>query len=204
MANRSFLVVTDHETIYPSSVEADFSPARQTIAQGVYCVPLLWFALFRQNDLRTATIEQDGETVEVTAPLVNTATALTQLNAAIPTLNSMFSSLGSLAEYAHLLRQEIETVARAHITIEFDEIACMSDRESFYAHLSYALGALDGNIPAGVGRKSLLTLCQIDPNLRFPPASYLLSEEQLNDSLVLQHANILGSGWERDTGWELV
>ena len=63
MANRSYLATTDNDTIYPSAAESNYDPDAQTVAQGVYCVPLLWLGLFRPPDMRTQDFNIDGETV---------------------------------------------------------------------------------------------------------------------------------------------
>lgn len=102
MANRSFLVASDSADLYPSSREANFSPAEQTVAAGIYCVPLLWLPLFRLSDLKTQTLENNGEPLTVTAPVVAVDTAIQQLQSATEFLSLAFAKQGSLAEYIPL------------------------------------------------------------------------------------------------------
>lgn len=201
MANRSYLVLSDNAGIYPSSIEPTFSPQEQTLAQGIYCVPLLWLTLFKPGDVRSQDLTVDGESFKGTAPIALKSDSLANLQTALPVLARMFPTLGSLEEYASLLRQDIESIHKNYVTIELAEIADMDDPETFYSHLRYALGSLAGEVPAAVGARSLLKLSEIDPNLPFPSARCLIDGAPTADQQ-MQHSHLIGCGWERPVSWE--
>jgi hypothetical protein len=100
MANHSYLCGTNLETTYPSFVDKGYDSAEQTIASDVWCVPLLWTALFRASDIvrLTFTVEQDQVVAE--APLVARDIAIRQLQEALPYFNRLFGAEGALDDYA--------------------------------------------------------------------------------------------------------
>ena len=202
MANRSYLVLTDDNLLYPSVVNTDFAPELQTIAHGVYCVPLLWFALFRPTDMRAQVVTTDSGSVEVIAPIAEVPTAIRQLEISLTTLKQMFASRGDLGDYVRLLHKGIVAEPRKYITIELDEIAQMGDPDAFFAYIRYALGAFAGDFPAAVGRTSRLKLSEIDEHTLFPPAECLINGDSVSDNEVRAHSQILGCSWIRPVPWE--
>jgi hypothetical protein len=59
VSNKSYLCVTARKTIYPSVTLPNYNTEEATIAYDVYCVPLLWLALFRPPDLRATRLTDD-------------------------------------------------------------------------------------------------------------------------------------------------
>ncbi|MCD0444649.1 hypothetical protein LO763_13555 [Glycomyces sp. A-F 0318] len=65
MPNSSYLCSTDLRSLYPSTTDRGFDPAKGVVAFDVRCVPLLWLAMFRPADLSTqaVTVEPDPDAV---------------------------------------------------------------------------------------------------------------------------------------------
>ena len=72
MSNRAYLCATDLDTIYPSFVDRRYDSQDQTIANDVQALPLLWLALFREEDLRRETLKADGQSIPAFAPICAT------------------------------------------------------------------------------------------------------------------------------------
>ncbi len=202
MANRSYLSVTNTDTIYPSTAEADFTPEEQTVAQGVYCVPVLWFALFRPTDIRSQVFDVQGDKVTGIAPISDVAVALSQLKAAIPSLNEMFKRQGKFDGYADLLSQAIQSTGRKYVTIESEEIACMGDPDEFYDDFKTALNAINNAESLAVGQERLLKLSEIPANVRFPSANCIIENHKVSDEEMDAHSRLIGCAWIRKVPWE--
>lgn len=207
MANRSFLFVGDHEGINPGW-ESDIPDIQQKVlAEDVYCVPLLWLAMFRPADLVTTTFppeddDDDEGPVEATAPLAPKERALVQLDAALPALHSIFNGAGRLDEHAALLRQGVESMPGRFVTIELYEIAVMIDEEKYYRDLRNALGSLDkpGNLAAD--RARLTDLAQLREERPFPPARLVIDGLDAPDDDWWNHTRLLGASFLRPVPWE--
>jgi hypothetical protein len=202
MANRSYLAVTNTDTIYPSNAESDFTPEEQTVAQGVYCVPILWFGLFRPSNMRAQKFDVDGDLVTGVAPVVDVPTALTQLNDAVAKLNKMFEKQGSFDDYAALLGEAIRSTGRKYVTIEMEEIACMGDPDEFYEDVKEALRAFTGEAALKVGSDKLVKISEIPTNVTFPTARCLLGDQKTSDEAIDALSRIIGCSYIRKVPWE--
>jgi hypothetical protein len=202
MSNRSYLSVTNSDTIYPSTAEAEFTPDQQTVAQGVYCVPVLWFALFRPSDVRTQVFDVQRERVTGIAPISEVEVALAQLKAAMPNLNEMFRQQGKFDDYADLLSQAIESTGRKYVTIESAEIECIGDPDEFYDDFRAAINAINNAESLAVGRERLLKLSEIPASARFPSARCIIEKNRVSDREMDVHARIIGCAWIRKVPWE--
>lgn len=144
MSNRSFLTASNVETIYPSFADKKYEPEQQTIANDVERLPLLWLALFREDDLKHATFEVQDQTVNAFAPLCTKEKSLAQLDAAGPYLDSILPELGGLKEYVALFREAVAAVPQKFISIELEEIAGLYPEEHrFEEFLTLALRGFD-------------------------------------------------------------
>jgi hypothetical protein len=202
MSNRSYLTVSNRDFIYPSTTDTSFDSEEQVVAQGVYCVPLLWLALFRADNLRTETLTVDEEEVQVIAPIVAVDIACSQLEAAMPLLSQMFSTQHSLPDYVRLLSEAIRSTGLRFVTLESEEIACLGDPESFYSYLRYALAVFSGTAPVPVGRKALLNLSELDANVPFPHATCLKEGLPVTHAQIEAVTRIVGTSWLRPVPWE--
>jgi hypothetical protein len=144
MANYCFLCVTNTKTIYPNWASRRFDPDRQFVSSDVYCIPLLWFALFRPGDMNRKTFTLEGRKVAVQAPLTTVKKAIGNLDEAVPYFNRLFRREGPLDEYAAFLRQALEGIEYRYITIDLHEIAIMyQTRKEFYGDFRTALECID-------------------------------------------------------------
>lgn len=207
MANTSYLCATNVPTIYPSFVQPDYDPRAQLIACDVYCVPLLWFALFRTGDIVSKTFEVDDGSLNTEAPLVAVAQAITQLDAACPYFDQLFAAEGGLAGYASFLRQALSDVHFDYVTIELQEIACMSDPEqAYYDEVRAALAGIDvDRTPAA--KRRLVKLAQLRNLQRFPSPRLLIDDLEGPDDDYWNFCRVLGagaagSGFGRPVPWE--
>lgn len=175
MSNYSYLCATDIETTYPSFVEPAYDSEDQTIACDVWCVPLLWMGLFRPNDIVQRTFDADDEKVYTEAPLVTRSVAISQLEQSLSYFNQLFANEGPLDEYCELLKQAVSAVPNKYITIEMQEIACLSDEQEFYDTFRAALGAIN-NETSQDAKQRLLDIAQIRTGQPFPPARLHLDD----------------------------
>ena len=201
MANRSYLVVTDDDTIYPSTAEKDYNPDTQIVAQGVYCVPLLWLGLFRPADMRMQHFSVHGESITGVGPVVPIKTALAQLNRSVAMYDQMFPD-GRFADYCDLLRKAVVSMGRKYVTVELEEIADMGDPVTFYNDIRIALRALNGDESLATGRDKLIKISEISSKIPIPPARCLLGGPPVSDDQVLAHSKIIGCSWVRPVPWE--
>jgi hypothetical protein len=205
MANRSYLFVGDHDGINPGWTGGVPDLEQQVLAEDVYCVPLLWLAMFRPADLVTATFppedpDDDEGPVEATAPLAPKERALAQLDAALPALHEIFAGAGRLDDHAALLRQGVESMPGRFVTIELYEIAVLIDEEAFYRDLRAALGGLDR--PGTQDRARLTELAQLREGRPFPPARLVLDGPDAPDDDLWNHSRLLGVSYLRPVPWE--
>jgi hypothetical protein len=197
MSNRSYLCATNLETTYPSFVDKEYDPAKQTIACDVWCVPLLWTALFRAADIVRRTFTVDGDDVFTEAPLVMRTKAIRQLQEAIPYFARLFASEGSVDEYAAFLRQALESVTHQYVTIELEEIACLTNPEqAFYDSFRTALAAI-GTDYSAAAKARFCEIAAFRDLKRLPPARLLLEEPEdfeATDDDFWNHCRVCGAG----------
>jgi hypothetical protein len=201
MANRSYLAATDNDTIYPSAAESDYDPDAQTIAQGVYCVPLLWLGLFRPSDMRIQDFNINGDTVTGVAPVSDVERAVAQLRQSAAKYDQMFPG-GHFADYCNLLADAVTSIGRKYVTIEMEEIACMADPDQFYDDCRLALRSLAGDEPIADGRDKLIAISEINSKANIPFARCLLDDVDVSDDEMDTHSRIIGCAWIRAVPWE--
>lgn len=206
MANRTYLFVGDHDGINPGWRPGIPGLEQQVLAEDVFCVPLLWLAMFRPADLVTTTFplddpdDDDEGPIEATAPLAPKERALAQLDAALPALHEIFDGAGRLDDHAALLRQGVQSMPGRFVTIELYEIAVLIDEETYYRDLRDALGGLDR--PGTKDRARLTDLAQLREGRPFPPARLVLDglDAPVDDGW--NHSRLLGVSFLRPVPWE--
>ena len=209
MANYAYLCATNLATTYPSFVEEHYDSDVQTIACDVYCIPLVWMALFRPQDLLQKEFSVDGVDVSTEAPCVERAVALRQLREALPFMNEVFSEEGPLDAYFDLFEQAVRAVDAKFLTVQLDEIACLYPSEQeFYDKLRQALAhiaqqAVDGAKPL------FAEIANIRLDRPFPSARLILDDLAGEAGDFWNHCRILGAGADnagmgRATPWERV
>lgn len=197
MANMSYLCGTNKPTTYPNFADPDYDSDEQTVAADVWCVPLLWAALFRPADIVRKTFTTDEGDVITEAPLATRPVALRQLDEAVPYLNRLFATEGPLDEYAAFLHAAVEAAGFKFLTIEMQEIACLTNPEqAFYDTFRAALAGIGTDFsPAAKARWS--EIAQFRSLERFPPARMHFPEfagRQFSDDDCWNHCRVCGAG----------
>jgi hypothetical protein len=194
MSNRSYLCGTNLETIYPSFVDRSYDSENQTIACDVYCVPLLWAALFRPADIVRKSFKVERDEVVAEAPLTKRSMAVRQLREALPYFNRLFSEEGALDDYADFLRQALEAVDCEFVTVELQEIAClMNPEQAYYDMFRQALAGIGSDFSADA-KQRFVDIAQFRDMERFPPARLLLDGLQGEDNDLWNHCRVCGAG----------
>jgi hypothetical protein len=203
MSNCSYLCVSDVDTIYPNLGDPNYDCKVQTVAYDVYCVPLLWLALFRPADVRSKVFQVDGQPVTGTAPVVRKTVAFKQLTRALTALNRLFRVEGPLDGYAEMLRAAVADAPGKFVTIELEEIAGIwtPDAKDFYRQLARALGRLELRRALMADRQRLLWISQLRPGKRFPSARCFLDGHQVTDDDCVNHCRLLGTAMIRPVPW---
>ena len=207
MANYAYLCATDLASTYPSFVDEDYDSDVQTVACDVYCIPLVWLALFRPQDLLQKVFSVDGVDVPTEAPLVERTVALRQLRAALPYMNEVFSSEGPLDAYFDLFEQAVLEVDAKYLTVQLDEIACLYPSEqAFYDKFGQALSHIDQQMVAGA-KPLFAEIANIRLGRPFPAARLILDGMAGEADDFWNHCRILGAGADnagigRATPWE--
>lgn len=210
MANHSYLCRTNVPTTYPSFVDEHYDADEQTIACDVWCVPLLWMAMFRPADIVRKTFDLDGEELVTEAPLAARSTAIRQLREAVPYFNTMFGSEGRVNDYAELMTQALEAAPYEFVTVELQEIACLADSEQdFYDNFRDALAAI-GSDYTPEAKARYCEIASFQALQKLPPARLLLDEPgeyEPTDDDFWNHCRVCGagqsqSGMGRPVPWE--
>jgi hypothetical protein len=193
MANMSYLCGTNKKATYPS-VNPAYDSDKQTIACDVWCVPLLWTALFRPADIVKKTFDTDDGKVVTEAPLVSRKKAMRQLEAALPYYNRVFAKEGPLDEYASFLSKALAAAKYTYVTIEMEEIAALGKSEQkYYDEFRAALGAI-GRDHSLLAKRRLVAISQFRKLKKFPPARLLLDGSKAPDDDFWNHCRICGAG----------
>jgi hypothetical protein len=193
MSNCAYLCSGDQEITYPRFLEAGYDESEQVIASDVSCVPLLWVALFRADDIRRAVIRVEGQAVPVEAPLAATPKALEQFDEARPFFNSLFEREGGLDAYFALFREEIASTRGAFLTIDMWEIACLYPEGMFYQEVRRALESI-GQPPASGTKERFARIANLRLEAGFPSAAYLDGEVDGSADDEWNHCRLLGVG----------
>lgn len=209
MANRSYLCSTDYEGIYPSAVLEGYESSISTVASDVYCIPLLWPALFRAEDFFVESFEGDDDEgeFEACAPMAEKSRALANLAAARKWYAAAFKELGSLDEHFDLFERAIRESPGKFITVELEEIAALVEPpEAFYEDFEGMLAALE-EPPTKEAADAMLELAQYKRGRPFPPARMLLDALSDDDEDGWNHCRVFGAGADvagfgRPVPWE--
>jgi hypothetical protein len=194
MSNRSYLCSTNLETTYPSFVDEEYDADQQTVACDVWCVPLLWTALFRPADIVSKTFTVGSEEVPTEAPLTRRTTALRQLQEALSYYNRLFAAEGALDDFARFLYQALAAVPYEFVTVELQEIACLTGPEqAYYDNFRAALAGI-GSDYSPEAKARLVEIAQFRDLKKFPPPRLLLDGLEGSDDDFWNHCRICGAG----------
>ncbi len=204
MASRSYLVCARSKKTYPSFQEKRFSPKRQTIASGEWCVPLLWLGCFRKDDLTVSSFELHDRVVEARAPVVHRRRVRKRLLESAKQLQRQFDHSDAWASHAHLLLKGIDGISDdfPYLTIEWEEIAEAGVKSKFFRDVNWVMDYFGGARKRSVALKlSELSFSQIDLKSDFPDPA-IVSAEDFSEQDWKSLAHLMGSQWERKIPWE--
>lgn len=205
MSNHSYLCSSPLPGIYPSFAD-DYDPDVQTLANDVYCIPLLWPALFTPEDFQQADFEVDGEIVTGRAPSASKKKVLETLRRRREGIVRAFAGIGDLAPYISMLEWVIEDAPYEYISIKMDEIAALNDpEEAFYEVFKCLLSSLDS--PDDDVCQQLIALAAMEHSWPLPSVRLHLDGLEGTEDDYWNHCRVLGAGSEvsgmgRAVPWE--
>jgi hypothetical protein len=213
MANRIYLCATRHQHIYPSFCEGDYDASEQTLAADVYCVPLLWLALFQREDIQVKHFDVRGERVRAFAPVAARKKAIRQLRNAVPYLESILQTSESLLGHAKLVATLLGSSPCEYVTIEWQEIEVLAPQGVFERKINAAFRAMEvqrrpsqGFLRRLFSKDSIedlfYGLTEIKKGSRIPAADSLLTGAKLSDDEIWNLTRVLGTRHIRDVPWE--
>ncbi len=158
MPNSAYLCCTDYEGLYPSFVDENYRSSESTLAVAQNCIPLLWLALFRRDDMRREIFIDQGVQVAPIAPLADRDKCIDQLEDALPRLDALFCREGRLDEHVECLKRDLLDMTGEYVTIEMEEIVVVQPNEqAYYETLRRGMDVFDMPVeklsPRGKGQK---------------------------------------------------
>lgn len=201
MANRSYLVATNNDAIYPSITESRYDYRVQVIAEGNYCVPLLWFGLFRPSDMRTQDFQVDGYAWTSVEPIVEVQAALAHLRQSVRVFDQLFPG-ANFTEYCNFLADAVRSTGRKYVTIEMQEIADLSEPEVFYDDCRIVMGMLAGDESIADAREKLVMFEDIDEITDVPSARCAINNPNASEDDLANLSRIMGTSLVRPVPWE--
>lgn len=138
MGNHALLTCTNYRGIYPIQRDSRALPDRDVLACDQGFVPLLWLALFREEDLKRARIPEVPAAASM-APVAPVRKAVAQLLGGSPALESLFPYLGTVSSCARALGDYVASHGGSHASIEWYEVALLHDPKEFEGWVRRAL-----------------------------------------------------------------
>jgi hypothetical protein len=129
-----------------------------------YSIPLLWFFLFRPQDLMDypADLEEDGDPhPQLKIPCTPCKAAAENLRKRLPLLNKWFGAKGSLEYHVNLFSNWLDTLPYEYVTLEWYELAA-EQPDSYYEDCIRSIEREDDAI-----RSRLIEASSIIPAERF-------------------------------------
>lgn len=207
MSNDCFLSCTNHDRIYPGLGDLEFDPAHDQVLRSSGCIPLLWLALYSENDLRTATlcVPPSDTPASATAPLVEREQALARLREREPLLADLFVDNGGLADHLSLFREHLDRYGKRYLALDYQEISWRYVEKEFEELVRAALGGLDRLDPAC--KTPLVALSTVLDDRPFIPAAQLdperhEPEDRFNLFRILGENVSTGTPWDPAAGAE--
>jgi len=198
MGNSSYLCLSDDRLIYPSSRDG-YQADSQTIATDAGYVPLMWMVLFRGADMMIEDFGEPGEPYIAQAPIVEREHAIVNLTEAVPYLTSVFAGQSVFEGYAQFLRETLETERTKFITIEMDEIACLSP--TYYGDFRAVLNAV-GIDASDQARSRLIELTGLRQWRSLPPPNLFTDALKPGSDDMWNMCRVLGTSLYKDVPWE--
>lgn len=130
MGSYAYLTCSDFRGIYPIERAKGFDPAREILLCDKDFVPLLWFGLFREDDLKQARVPE-LPSAACLAPVAKRDEALSRLEAATSILESTYPALGPLGAHVDALASYVADSSGRYVSIEWHELALQHGEREF-------------------------------------------------------------------------
>ncbi len=199
MANRAFLVVTSARELFPS-LQRKKVPL-EIAACGEWRVPLLWFALFRPEDVHSwKGNEKVVRPFELRAPLTSRRLVSTRLAESAALLEGALPKIKTWKDYLALLADAVEDcdAELKYVTCEWQEIATL-DPPAFQAGADWLLKFFSGGKVQQPDRR-LAELGDVTFKRGLPGVKQLRAGD-LPEADWKIVAALLGVEWERPVPW---
>jgi hypothetical protein len=232
MANRSYLCSCDSKTINPSLRIDGFDPTVHTLAEGTYCVPLLWLCCFCPDDL---TIDV-ADTTENEWPEFGMVTdrnmAIDRLDGVLKYVAELFRDECEIVSYGKFFRKLLVQSPDRYLSVELMEIADLDDHNLFRRQLTELLSALERQVqtpptdasatekPRGFlaklfafsqetktnklapAKDAVVRFLELDLTAGFPTIDYIRSGAKIDEAKAMNHHRIVGGSHIRTVPWE--
>lgn len=227
MPNTAYLCVSDEFLLYPSSFDPNFIPSTHTVASQLESLPLLWMALFREDDVfEQEATDTSGNEISLWAPLVTIKKGIHQLKDVSNYLDGIFQDYGDVSPHASELVRALETCGRTHVTLELADIEPQFVDGVLRDGVQQALrgfanqdnraniDVLDRFEKTSQGRQRrhgiqakthldlLIWLSGIDTRVPLPQASQELNVDNYDDEEWANLWALLGTGYAQPAPWE--
>jgi hypothetical protein len=157
--------------------------------------------MFRPNSLVERHFTVDGERVYAAAPISSRELCLDRLSDGIERFENLFSWHGKLAEYTACLHELLEGTLGEYVTIELEEIACLTDgTERFTERLRNIFSYLEGN-EAPNAKEDLESMGGVDPRLPIYSPKGIYNRNDLIEADFRQAVCLIGGEHMRDIPW---
>lgn len=110
------------------------------VAECVSVIPLAWFACFRASDLRACTVQMSSENIEIMVPCVDLATAISNLQDALPLFEEFTGEKKYSREYWQCAIDDLRTLPLPFLTMDIGEILMNSEADELIEKMTSALG----------------------------------------------------------------
>jgi hypothetical protein len=185
-----------------SGAESRYVDLEQCVLSDTYAVPLLWFSLFRESDVRP--LSYGAQYPPLITPIAPLQRCLENLNAAESLLCELFERQGSLAPHFAIFRAFLGKLTGEYLAINAGEIFMLNS--SFQDRFLTILRGIGVNDTRGI-YEDLLAFTNLRTESRFPPPDFMITGEHAESNDFWNIARLLGVGFDsegigRKTPWE--
>ena len=194
MSNKAYLHLSDSPRPLPGRTDANVKDNESVVLCCDVCVPLLWLAMFRPEDMRQDSIAGSEGPFEFQAPLVERELALSRLEGAGERFNAILGTDWNFKPLETALKDYLLHRPGRHLSLDVLELdAC----EALAAAVSiYAQAGGEGAREALV---ELTTVMPERPALLDPTRPEAMDAAEPEDFFNLMRC--IGYGWYEDVPW---
>lgn len=199
MSNNALLLGTASKQVFPLLQKKP--PKHEVIACGQWQVPLLWFAIFRFEDMQTWKWPgKDGPPFELRAPVVARQKVAARLKEAVPLLEAAAPKVKTWKEHMLLLGKAIDSLPShlKFVTCEWEEIIALHP-PGFITGAKWLLAFFGGEkVRQPLKQLETISGTKLGKAIR-DPAKSMEGEFKKQDWKTL--AALLGVEWEKELPW---